>query len=370
MAKTRNYSILTRNRAGQFVPIFTYSSSSNSSPRVNGKLKLQSNAYTKQTRKMTSASSFGGGADATGIGEVHATSDPRLARTFAFANNEALARFKGRIRKGSASLGVTAASYRQTRDMIIDRSQRAISDLDRLLYQAERLQVDHKRRRRGYRRAGPRLKLADAYLEVVFGWKPLLQDIHASMKTCVQQAIPPETVSGRSTQGVSAADYVKVVNNGLMNSWKTGGTVSVCIGSMVQINNPNLWLANRMGLINPAVVAWDLVPWSFVVNMFANVSTILSAMTDMVGLQFGNQSTTTTWTLHGVTTSFTGYPLNHPFFGGSVNSCEHVMKSRSVGTIPSPLLVTRVPDMDMGLAAIAVSLLVQKATRLGRLLSL
>ena len=50
------------------------------------------------------------------------------------------------------------------------------------------------------------------------------------------------------------------------------------------ITNPNLLLANRLGLVNPLSVAWELVPFSFVVDWFSGVGNVLDGYTDLLGL--------------------------------------------------------------------------------------
>jgi hypothetical protein len=51
------------------------------------------------------------------------------------------------------------------------------------------------------------------------------------------------------------------------------------------ITNPNLYKANALGLINPASVVWELVPYSFVVDWFVPVGGFLSSFTWDVGLK-------------------------------------------------------------------------------------
>lgn len=48
--------------------------------------------------------------------------------------------------------------------------------------------------------------------------------------------------------------------------------------------NPNESLMQSLGLVNPLSVAWDLVPWSFVIDWFTGIGTFLGGLTDMYGL--------------------------------------------------------------------------------------
>lgn len=352
------------------------------SPVVNGRLRLRSNAMSL-VHETGKGSSFGRGFNEPAlVGWLPATSDSRISRSVVSATNQARARFMGKLHKGGASLGVTIASARQSIDMVRNRAQSAVRQIAALEHRARVIGYDptglsgraRRRSSRRYEYSSRRVKrvkesIASAYLEVVFGWQPLLADIHSSLNTVCQQAIPPACVSGRGKASFSF-DYSTRNPNGPANQYSIKGDVSVTISAMVSISNPNLWLANRLGVINPAVVAWDLVPWSFVVNMFANVNQVLGALTDTAGLAFGNESTTTTVTTTGQSFTFNGYPQDHPFFGGGSASTVRKNKSRGIGGIPPPQLELRVPDLDAGLAAIAVSLLVQRSKRLANFLSL
>lgn len=60
----------------------------------------------------------------------------------------------------------------------------------------------------------------------------------------------------------------------------------------VYIDNPNLALANQLGFVNPATVAWELVPFSFLVDWFVPVGRFLSTWTDFAGYQFLEPTTT------------------------------------------------------------------------------
>ncbi len=66
------------------------------------------------------------------------------------------------------------------------------------------------------------------------------------------------------------------------------GNVSATISSRVRVDNPNLFLASRLGLTNPAAVAWELVPYSFVVDWFVNVGDYLNQFSEFHGVTLIN----------------------------------------------------------------------------------
>lgn len=278
--------------------------------------------------------------------------------------NQAIARFNGKLRKGSASLGVTLASWRQSRDMIVKRSHDVIDVLDDAY---KDLKGSPSRRRR--LRREKREPLANEVLEHQFGWKPLFNDFEAALTTVCQDGIPPQWVRAAVKGDVTRSLWSQ--NSLTRTLWR--GTNNVTLAACVRIDNPNLWLLNRMGLINPATVIWDLIPWSFVVNMFVNVNQMISSVTDEVGLQVQDRSTTYSCDLTREEvrlgpagfTDLHGRDLKDLPVGYSLVKFDH--KRRITGSHPKPTWQVKVPNLDWNLAVIATSLLLQKATRLNNL---
>jgi hypothetical protein len=66
------------------------------------------------------------------------------------------------------------------------------------------------------------------------------------------------------------------------------------LGAEIFVSNPNLYLANKLGFVNPGVIAWELVPFSFVIDWFVPVGNFLSQWTDFVGLTLQKAYTTKT----------------------------------------------------------------------------
>lgn len=134
------------------------------------------------------------------------------------------------------------------------------------------------------RRVKETLLLGDvpnAYLAFQFGVKPAMSDAYDLIELLKDQAMPYETkVSGTArglrTYKVEKGSYDWSRDEAYACRVKTGCTVSV--------SNPNLFMANQLGLINPVNVAWQLVPFSFIVDWFIPVGAYLSSYSDLAGL--------------------------------------------------------------------------------------
>jgi hypothetical protein len=130
---------------------------------------------------------------------------------------------------------------------------------------------------------------ANLWLEYSFGWKPLVQDIYNA--TLVLVCDPPAhkvRASGRYREQISQGNYGQY-------AWTTRAfyDVKVQIQAEVYVHNPNLALANQLGLVNPATVAWELVPFSFLVDWFIPVGKMLDSWTDLLGYKIEYPCTTT-----------------------------------------------------------------------------
>jgi hypothetical protein len=123
---------------------------------------------------------------------------------------------------------------------------------------------------------------ANNFLEYHFGWEPAMQDIHDALDTMGKADFGVRKIvghgSGRDTQHTRAdlGDRITTFDQ----NWH----FTAKVGANIQISNDVTFLASQLGLANPASVAWDLVPYSFVVDWFTNVGSVLQSVTGLIGL--------------------------------------------------------------------------------------
>lgn len=262
----------------------------------------------------------------------------------------AYARIRGNLYKGSAALGVTAAAYKQSADMI-----RSNSEI--ITRQAEFIADAHSAKRLSKRVAGK-------YLEIIFGWQPLLSDIHASATSVVQMADSLDFVRGVGREPI--ARTIRNVRPGWNDETIWYNAAARCTSAyQVAISNPNRWLLERAGLHNPAAVAWDVVPFSFLVNMFVNTGNLVNSITDFAGLSFSNGSTTIRWDVNRTVKRTETYPR----VGSTGQEDLLVYKRRTLGGPSYPKQLTfKLPEVNWETAAMATSLMVQQAVPVLKLL--
>jgi hypothetical protein len=203
--------------------------------------------------------------------------------------NAAYSQFKAQLGE-AASLSVTVAEHKQALLMI----ERRASQLYKFVRDLRRLNFSGASKALGLQKPPRNLKrnaksFSSNYLEFHFGWVPLVKDIGQAVEV-LQRGIPPFFIRGRGRSRLSK--WTESYSTSYF--WKADfqEQCSCQIGAFVDVTNPNLWRANQLGFVNPALVAWELVPFSFVVDWFVNVSDFLGQFTDFYGLTLSKPRTT------------------------------------------------------------------------------
>lgn len=341
--------------------------SSVSSPRVNGKLALRSNPWSL-TRVTSTRSNFRyESAKLVYPTFPTTTNDSQILRARAVAESDLRGALARKIKnKEVGALGVSIASSRQSVDMIKGSS----SELLKFFNGVERFYRTTKGRKRliRFRRlvsqgAQP---TAGAVLAGFFGWAPLFQDFASAAKT-VANPWPTSSHCSSAVGWQCRGDGKYFDGNYTNRAWSWSATGRSSYSCTVTVQNPNLWVANKLGLVNPISVAWDLVPWSFLVNMVSNMGQVAGSLTDFAGLSLSNTCLTTKLDL--VETSSVRYKDPRPGFSSGGDGIQRTyVRGRTTGVAPpsvTPYL--RLPGWNVGAACIVGSLLVQQSHRLARL---
>lgn len=365
MPITRNIELFKEYPYAKIQTNLDYVSGDNSLRNSKGGLVLRSNAMILDRFSETYRKSFQDPFTKEWTYLPDATAWPRyIGASRAAADEIAWSKFRNRIHVGDASLGVTLGSFGQTMSMLTGRLNTIANILKAVKghhdYATMRKVINKQSQRKAIDPAVGK-KIAGTHLEVVFGWLPLLSDARAMMGVLTGD-LPPSFIS---TRGKSTDSYnFKVVEGAITTYQSHNIRSSVAVSAIVTVTNHNLWLLNRLGLVNPAVVAWDLVPWSFVVNMFVNVNEVVRSYTDYVGLQLSNVSTT--YNSSGVVDLRRDVKYEQTARNGTAISGYYFKKKQRVlgGTPPRPSFRLKLPNVNLGLAAIASSLVVQQSKRI------
>jgi len=185
-----------------------------------------------------------------------------------------------KINSARVALGEDLATLHQT----VTLTAKTFSKMARAIYAV---------RRKDFRTAAKELGLtstkgiAENFLEYQFGWKPLAQDIYHGVQLIKNHSGPlvmrasreiKNTWTGTKLSGNPAGSFTRNVEF-------HGNTTHKCVlWGVVQDNF--LVTARAIGVHDPLELAWELIPWSFVVDWMLPVGNFLSALSGTAGLSF------------------------------------------------------------------------------------
>lgn len=128
-----------------------------------------------------------------------------------------------------------------------------------------------------------RKHISQNFLAFEYGVKPLISDIQETWKLLTSD--PGRQLVRARAFSSFAYSSVEQVNTPTFQSFYSknwSGTVSVQLQAWLRISNPDVFLANKLGLLDLAL-PWKLIPFSFIVDWFVNVEDVISSLTDWYG---------------------------------------------------------------------------------------
>lgn len=138
---------------------------------------------------------------------------------------------------------------------------------------------------------------SNSWLEYKFGWLPLLSDVRGAAEALAKYHASDYSVGSASGKHHFANQYIYKIPIGVTGSIARTSTVEVTTRVKFRFRTKD-GLFNEspnMGLSDPLLLAWELLPYSFVVDWFLPVGDYLGNLTASNGLQFlsGTRSTLT-----------------------------------------------------------------------------
>jgi hypothetical protein len=222
------------------------------------------------------------------IGEAIPGSDPS-GLSESESNAKALGKFVQRMYEVQHAFqgGVFLGELRQTLQTIRNPAQGLRRAVDDWGYTARRLRRNSRAIPVAYRKKKLRENLADAWLEVQYGWRPLLNDIAQGSKALERyksgQGLDLRRITAKAqVEGNPSSSQTSQTQNGLAVWVTTERTVSrvtvIYRGAMrVDARDPRTMDPALLGfdLASWVPTAWELVPYSFLVDYFSNVGEVI-----------------------------------------------------------------------------------------------
>lgn len=260
----------------------------------------------------------------------------------------------------TASIGTAVAEGRESLNLIGSRATqlgKAFLSLKRGQFRRflKLLQVRPLKKDQRTRWTRPK-DAASIWLEYWMGWAPMIGDIYDAMKV-LSGEIPSIPVVAYASAPFQHT--IKMSGYGIDHTASNSGKAGAKYSGVVVVTNLNLASAEQLGLINPAVVAWELVPFSFIVNWFIPVQDYLANYSFGAGMEISKREMT-------VRTKVTGSELriNNNQVEWS-NTSRAASFSRVVDSfiLPPRLLFDPPNKLSKERAATAISLLVSIFTK-------
>lgn len=130
---------------------------------------------------------------------------------------------------------------------------------------------------------------ANRWLEWRYGWIPLMSTIRDSYEALTTQLETKDMLihgSGGSDRS-STQQFDSYASTSRLTYRVKSNASQLCVVKLTARFQSEYWRsANQFGLLNPFSIAWEVVPFSFVLDWFVPVGQVLEAITAKAGLDF------------------------------------------------------------------------------------
>lgn len=218
-------------------------------------------------------------------------------------------KLRGRIKNSNLNLAQSLAEYRTTSKMVSEllidsvkffRSLRSGTGFGELVRVIQRNPKQVKQLKSA---------VANRWLQYQYGIKPLMSDIYGSAEALavgIRDGITmyaSATHSGSSSATILGSTRGENPNRSNTRNWSQRAMCSYII------RDKGLKTLSQIGVTNPALLAWELIPYSFVFDWIVPVGNFLSSLDALVGVEnlivqrsFAYRGAATAWSEFGTST--------------------------------------------------------------------
>lgn len=272
--------------------------------------------------------------------------------------NPTLIQARNKLKKADVNLGVAFAERNATSRLLGDTARRLGSSFNNLKKGRVRsamndLGISHKSRE-------PRgSNVPNKWLELQYGWKPLISDVYGACNALSKRDKSDWRVTAKASRTSTMVWTATFGNFGDGVGVAQSDTAVFIRLDALPANELTISLAS-LGITNPLLIAWELVPYSFVVDWALPVGAWLESLDALLGYKDATHSTSVLtrarWEEHGIRSPTNP---NGGFIDNNYEGYKRVVKlTRTVGGIPQPTF-PRIKDprslghMANGLALLA-----------------
>jgi hypothetical protein len=269
------------------------------------------------------------------------------------------------------NLAQSFAERKQTANLLVNTVNRFVTfavlarkgkfaEANKVLRGRDMLLQEHdnpRRFRKNTLRKPSQYEFSGLWLEYSYGWRPLLSDIYGAAELLAQSAMQDRPMSARGTGREEDLEERRRNEQFTAAHAIFHSEASVITEYSFDIETQALDLLKSTGISNPALLAWELVPYSFCVDWILPVGTYLSNWNATHGLRFvkGFQSYKFVQTVESTATRcFDGMSGQ-----ASATSKWVYLERKALTGFPSPDLPTFDFGLNLSQVTSAISLLHQ-----------
>lgn len=281
------------------------------------------------------------------------------------AINRAIAKFNDAINGDRAELLTAAVEWRSSLDMVTKRATqlaRAYTalkrfDLPRVFHELSIPSSVRKSTERSWSRQRVVENPTALWLEYWMGWAPAYSDIYNALDA-IGRPYPNQHISvGVNAQSPNHERHQRA-GDWFRESAVCSYSTQYALYGEVQITNHNLYLASQLGLTNPALTAWNVVPASFIADWVLNVGQVLDSLVPFAGVTLTNTGRSYFCRASRHVSGSVRKWENGQYVLDTYNGwAELETRVRAPASIPTPRLTARFNALSLTRAATAVSLL-------------
>lgn len=196
---------------------------------------------------------------------------PKMASLGARATNKCLLRLQDR----KADVGTSLAEAVKSFDLVASSAASIMKAL---------IAVKHG----NFRAAGNALGvtslggISKRYLEYTYGWKPTMMDCYGAYQLLLESLNLPPVVTAKATERES--DELNQIGYNAHKILHANISATTCVSGILSDSYKRI--ASQAGISDPLELAWELIPWSFVVDWVLPVGDFIRAMQAPSGLTF------------------------------------------------------------------------------------
>lgn len=207
---------------------------------------------------------------------------------------QAITSAMSKVADTTVDLGVTYAERERTITMFSN----AVRDISSAMRDVRAGRFQKAAQRLGLRRTPKHVSanrsFASNWLEYRYGWRLIVMDVDGAVKHLAQSMIdrPPilrvksnvtNSRPGSVLEGWTGWRFAALGDESCYRKVSYFINSGASITYKYRITNLRLSNLNQLGLINPASLAWELIPFSFVVDWFLNVGDVLKSLSAFSG---------------------------------------------------------------------------------------